>query len=153
MEGMYEDLMIFLTTYSQGYTPESEGFLFLWITASSGLVGVVLIVERYSYLIKRASINSQRFMLEITKMISTNKIDLAIELCDAEPEGALPRICKRGLQHAGTDSRTIQTAVDAGSATAIKQASQLYRYDRSGCYAAGAAWNGVWSDQILRRTW
>jgi biopolymer transport protein ExbB len=112
MEGMYEDLMIFLTTYSQGYTPESEGFLFLWITASSGLVGVVLCVERYSYLIKRASINSQRFMLEITKMISTNKIDKAIELCDAEAEGALPRICKRGLQHAGTDSRTIQTAVD-----------------------------------------
>jgi biopolymer transport protein ExbB/TolQ len=51
-------------------------------------------------------------MLEITKMISTNKIDKAIELCDAEGEGALPRICKRGLQHAGTDSRTIQTAVD-----------------------------------------
>ncbi|MDP7235501.1 MAG: MotA/TolQ/ExbB proton channel family protein [Candidatus Latescibacteria bacterium] len=112
MEAMYEDLMIFLTTYSAGYTPHSEGFLFLWVTASSGLIGVVLCVERYSYLIKRASINSQRFMLEITKMISTNKIDKAIELCDAEGEGALPRICKRGLQHAGTDSRTIQTAVD-----------------------------------------
>ncbi len=109
---LFEEFLIFLTTYTRGYTPESEGFIFLWITASAGIIGVVLIVERWSYLIKRASVNSQRFMLEITKMISTNKIDKAIELCDAEPEGALPKVCKRGLQHAGTDSRTIQTAVD-----------------------------------------
>jgi len=51
-------------------------------------------------------------MLEITKLISTNKIDMAIELCDSEPDGALPRVCKKGLQHAGTDPRMIQTAVD-----------------------------------------
>lgn len=107
-----EDLIIFLRSYSHGYTPAAEGFIFLWITAFSGVVGVVLIFERWNYLVKRASVNSQRFMLEITKLISTNKIDKAIELCDAEPEGALPRICKRGLQHAGTDARTIQTAVD-----------------------------------------
>ena len=29
MEAMYEDLMIFLTTYSAGYTPHSEGFTFV----------------------------------------------------------------------------------------------------------------------------
>ena len=109
---MFHEFMEFLRTYSHGYTPESEGFIFLWVTASSGIIGVVLIVERWNYLIKRASINSQRFMLEITKLISTNKIDKAIELCDAEPDGALPKVCKRGLQHAGTDARTIQTAVD-----------------------------------------
>ncbi|MBM3263552.1 MAG: MotA/TolQ/ExbB proton channel family protein [candidate division Zixibacteria bacterium] len=109
---MIGELMHFLSTYAHGYTPAAEGFVFLWFTLISGIVGVVLVVERWNYLIKRASINSQRFMLEVTKMISTNKIDKAIELCDAEPEAALPRICKRGLQHAGTDARTIQTAVD-----------------------------------------
>jgi biopolymer transport protein ExbB/TolQ len=112
MLNMYHELMEFLTSYSEGYMPHKEGFVFLWVTASSGVVGVVLIFERWSYLIKRASINSQRFMLEITKLISTNKIDKAIELCDAEPDGALPRVCKKGLQHAGTDPRMIQTAVD-----------------------------------------
>lgn len=109
---MLHELMVFLHSYAHGYTPEAEGFLFLWLTAGSGIVGVVLVVERWNFLIKRASINSQRFMLEITKMVSTNKIDKAIELCDAEPEAALPRVCKRGLQHAGTDARSIQTAVD-----------------------------------------
>ena len=109
---MLHELLEFLSTYSGGYMPDSEGFVFLWVTASSGIIGVVLIFERWNYLIKRASVNSQRFMLEITKLISTNKIDKAIELCDSEPEGALPRVCKRGLQHAGTDARTIQTAVD-----------------------------------------
>lgn len=109
---MLHELMIFLSSYAHGYTPEAEGFLFLWLTAAAGIVGVVLVVERWNYLIKRASINSQRFMLEVTKMVSTNKIDKAIELCDAEPEAALPRVCKRGLQHAGTDARSIQTAVD-----------------------------------------
>lgn len=109
---MLHELLEFLSTYSKGYLPVSEGFVFLWITLGSGVVGVVLIFERWNYLIKRASVNSQRFMLEITKLISTNKIDKAIELCDAEPEGALPKVCKRGLQHAGTDARTIQTAVD-----------------------------------------
>jgi biopolymer transport protein ExbB/TolQ len=109
---MIEELFHFLSTYARGYTPSQEGFLFLWITATAGVIGVVLIFERWNFLVKRASTNSHRFMLEITKMISTNKIDKAIELCDAEPEAALPRICKKGLQHAGTDQRTIQTAVD-----------------------------------------
>lgn len=109
---MIGELISFLSSYAHGYTPEAEGFVFLWLTLMSGIVGVVLVVERWNFLIKRASINSQRFMLEITKLISTNKIDKAIELCDAEPDAALPRVCKRGLQHAGTDARTIQTAVD-----------------------------------------
>lgn len=109
---MLHEFMEFLRTYSEGYMPSEEGFAFLWITATSGVIGVVLIFERWNYLIKRASVNSQRFMLEITKLISTNKIDMAIELCDSEPDGALPRVCKKGLQHAGTDPRMIQTAVD-----------------------------------------
>jgi len=109
---MFAEFMEFLRTYSEGYMPTEEGFIFLWITLTAGVIGVVLIFERWNYLIKRASVNSQRFMLEITKMISTNKIDKAIELCNAEPDGALPRVCKKGLQHAGTDARMIQTAVD-----------------------------------------
>lgn len=112
MGELFHELTVFLRSYFTGYLPKSEGFVFLWLTALGGIVGVVLIVERWRYLIKRASINSHRFMLEITKLVSTNKIDKAIELCDAVPEASLPRVCKRGLQHAGTDSRTIQTAVD-----------------------------------------
>lgn len=121
---MFHELLEFLSAYSKGYMPSQEGFVFLWITATSGIIGVVLIVERWNYLIKRASVNSQRFMLEITKLISTNKIDKAIELCDAEPEGALPRVCKRGLQHAGTDARTIQTAVDEATLEVLPLLSQ-----------------------------
>lgn len=107
-----EDLLGFLRTFAGGFKPEKEGFAFLWLTFFGGMVGVALIIERWVYLVKRASINSHRFMLEISKLVSTNKIDKAIELCDAAPTAALSRVCKRGLQHAGTDARTIQTAVD-----------------------------------------
>ena len=51
---MLHEFMEFLRTYSHGYMPTEEGFVFLWITATAGVIGVVLIFERWNYLIKRA---------------------------------------------------------------------------------------------------
>ena len=68
--------------------------------------------ERLFYVIFRANINATAFMAQIQKQIMANRIDTAINLCNAEPHAALPQVVKAALTRANRTEREIENAVE-----------------------------------------
>lgn len=76
------------------------------------IFAVAIVIERVIFLFFKYNINGDAFMAQIQKLVLANNIDRAIKLCNANPNAALPKVIRAGLQKAGKSENDIQNAVE-----------------------------------------
>jgi biopolymer transport protein ExbB len=111
--------MDFLLTFARAFHPAEPGFLYMWAILALGVLGIILILERSLYLLRKGSFNADKFMSEVFSAISTGNVDSAIKLCEASGSMALPRIIHAGLKEADNGVEKIQNALDEETLTQI----------------------------------
>ncbi len=106
-----------------GFSSESSAFFYMWVLAALAAIMVAIAVERSWYIIVRANINAPGFMQKIRSLVHEGDYQSALNLCDAAPEKALPRVIAAGLRPMARggqlDFRTIQNSVDEGTLEVI----------------------------------
>ena len=90
-----------------------EGGPTMYVTASVGMVGVVIAVERIMKLYFKSKQNSHLFMSRIKELLLQNRIEDAIQYCNMEGHLALPRVIKAGLERTGCDESLIRQSMES----------------------------------------
>ena len=106
-----------------GFSPSSDGFMYMLVLATVAAVSIAIAIERTYYIIVRSNINAPRFMGEIRKLVKAGEYKKALALCEAAPDKALARVVGAGLRQVAMsqalDFRTIQNSVDEGTLEVI----------------------------------
>jgi len=90
----------------------NQGGMFMHPILFISIFALAICVERVIFLFFKYNINGDAFMAQVQKLVLANNIDRAIKLCNANPNAALPKVIKAGLQKAGKSETEIQNAVE-----------------------------------------
>jgi biopolymer transport protein ExbB len=90
----------------------TQGGFFMWPILLTGVVGAIVSLERLFYVMFRANVNAHVFMTQIERLVVMGNLDRAINLCNADANGALPRVVKAALTHADRPDTEVETAID-----------------------------------------
>jgi hypothetical protein len=82
----------------------------MWAILALGILGFILIIERSIYLFRKGTFNSDKFMSEVFKAVSTGNVESAMKICDAASSMALPKIIRAGLVESDNGTEKIQNA-------------------------------------------
>jgi biopolymer transport protein ExbB/TolQ len=107
----------------RNFSPEVDGWVFMWILLVTAVFMVALAVERGYYIFLRSNINASKFMAEIRKLVKAGDYKKALALCESARDKALPRVVACGLRKVSesetVDFRSIQNSVDEGTLEVI----------------------------------
>ncbi len=122
----------FWSEFFGSFNPSSEGFAFMWLILIFLVIAVAIAAERIYYVMVRSNVNSDKFMMEIRKYVTSGNIKRAIELCEAGKQRALPYVVLAGLKKVAEseslDFRSIQNAVDEGTLEVIPKLQRRTNY-------------------------
>lgn len=122
----------FMAQFFQSFSPDQDGYFFMWIILFMGAFGLAIAIERIYYIVIRSNVDAQKFMSEIRKLVASGNIKRAIDLCDKGKEKALPYVVLGGLKRAVEsevlDFRAIQNAVDESTLEVIPKLNQRTSY-------------------------
>lgn len=90
-----------------------EGGPTMYVTATVGLIGTVIAVERINKLYFKSKYNAQLFMSRIKELLLQNRIEDAIQYCNVEGQYPLPKIVKAGLERVGCDETLIRQSMES----------------------------------------
>ena len=118
--------------FFSSFNPSSEGFAFMWTILFFLVVAIAIAAERIYYVMVRSNVNSDKFMMEIRKYVTSGNIKRAIDLCEAGKQKALPYVVLAGLKKVAEseslDFRSIQNAVDEGTLEVIPKLQRRTNY-------------------------
>lgn len=89
----------------------SRGGIFMWPLLLASLVGLAAIIER-GIALRKAGINTRRFIGRITQDLRTRGVSAAIETCRATPGPVAATICS-GLLKAKDGPQAVEKAIEA----------------------------------------
>lgn len=122
----------FWSEFFKSFSPGAEGFAFMWLILIFLVIAVTIAAERIYYVMVRSNVNSDKFMMEIRKYVTSGNIKRAIELCEAGKQRALPYVVLAGLKKVAEsdslDFRSIQNAVDEGTLEVIPKLQRRTNY-------------------------
>ena len=122
----------FWSEFLGAFNPSSEGFAFMWLILFFLVVAISIAAERIYYVIVKSNVNSDKFMMEIRKYVTSGNIKRAIELCESGKQKALPYVVLAGLKRVAEseslDFRSIQNAVDEGTLEVIPKLQRRTNY-------------------------
>jgi len=115
-----------------GFSPDSGGFIFMWILLVTAAFMVAIAVERAVYILVKSNINAPKFMSEIRKLVKAGDYDKALALCESAKDKALPKVVACGLRKVSesesVDFRSIQNSVDEGTLEVIPRLQERTGY-------------------------
>ncbi|MCK6621509.1 MAG: MotA/TolQ/ExbB proton channel family protein [Calditrichaceae bacterium] len=124
--------MEFWHQFFASFNPSSEGFAFMWVILLFMVLAIAIAAERMYYVMVRSNVNSDKFMMEIRKYVTSGNMKRAIELCEAGKQRALPYVVLAGLKKVAEseslDFRSIQNAVDEGMLEVIPTLQRRTNY-------------------------
>ncbi|MBE9535729.1 MAG: MotA/TolQ/ExbB proton channel family protein [Proteobacteria bacterium] len=103
----------------RGFSPDQNGFLFMWSLATIALVAAALVIERWLELRRRTDVNAPLFAERIRRLIVDRKMDEAYRLCMSGGQRALPSIFGAGIEKAVTSPRLVRAAMEEESSNII----------------------------------
>ncbi len=116
----------------RNFSPDTAGWLFMWILLATAMFMVAIAVERVLYIRKRGSLDAHRFAAEIRKLVGQGEYDKALRLCEASEDKPLAHVLAAGLrkivQGKSTDPRAVQNAVDEGALEVIPKLQERTGY-------------------------
>jgi len=111
--------MEFFNTYLRAFNPAEPGFLFMWALLAMAIMAVLLIIERFIFLMRKSSFRPGAFMDEIVQNINQGNITEAMKVCNSSKHMSLPMIIKAGLLEADNGIERIQNALDEETLTQL----------------------------------
>ncbi len=89
-----------------------DGGVTMYITATAGIIGVAIVVDKSKKLFREYSHDSQGFMARIKELMLQNRIEDAIQLCNLQKTGLLPKVIKSGLERTGCDEDLVAQSME-----------------------------------------
>lgn len=105
-----------------------QGGAFMYPILIVFVFAMAISFERLFYVMWRANTNATQFMAQIQKLIMAGNLDRAIQLCNANPHQALPRVVKAGLTHANQPEEDLAREVDEAILTVTPQVNKRTPY-------------------------
>ncbi|NIT54738.1 MAG: MotA/TolQ/ExbB proton channel family protein [Aliifodinibius sp.] len=122
----------FWNEFFDAFKTSSESFAFMWLILFFLVIAIAIAAERIYYVMVRSNVNSDKFMMEIRKYVTSGNIKRATELCEAGKQKALPYVVLAGLKKVSEseslDFRSIQNAVDEGTLEVIPKLQRRTNY-------------------------
>lgn len=107
--------MNLITELIKAFTPQADGFLFMWVLAALALMAAVLIVDRWLELAKRTNVDSTRLIEKVKQLVEEKRHEEAYQLCVSGGKRALPRILGAGVHKAMQTPQMIRSAMEEES--------------------------------------
>ena len=104
-----------------------EGGFTMYITASAGVVGVVITIERGIKLFKEYPTNSRLFMSRVKELMLANRYEDAIQYCSTE-KGLLPEVIKSGLERNGCDETLVRQSMESAYLDQVPKITERVGY-------------------------
>ncbi len=89
-----------------------EGGSTMYITATAGVFGVGIAIERGIKLYRDYPTNSKLFMARVKELMLQNRFEDAIQYCSTE-KGLLPEVIKAGLERNGCDENLVRQSMES----------------------------------------
>lgn len=122
----------FWKSFFEQFSFASSGWIFMWVILLMLIIAVAIAIERIYYIMVRSNVNSDKFMMEIRKLVTSGNIKRAISLAEQGRQKALPYVVLAGLKRVSEsetlDFRSIQNAVDEGTLEIIPRLQQRTNY-------------------------
>ncbi len=67
----------------QSFSPESDGWQFMWIILFVGVIGLFFTVERFIYIVLKSGRGRAKFLADFGKLISAKQYDQALSMANA----------------------------------------------------------------------
>ncbi|HYC49855.1 MAG TPA: MotA/TolQ/ExbB proton channel family protein [Gemmatimonadaceae bacterium] len=100
-----------------------HGGPFIWPLVLVGVLGVVLLAERISYLVVRSKIHARPFMEEVITLVRAGKLDEALALC-TDHQSALPDFGIIVLRSRERNETDLQNVADAALLSIVPSLSR-----------------------------
>ncbi|MFO7891093.1 MAG: MotA/TolQ/ExbB proton channel family protein [bacterium] len=121
-----------MTEYWHSFSPEANGFVFMWILLITAGFMIAIAIERTYYLYLVSNIDVPKFMSQIRKLLAAKDLKQAITLCRKVQNKVLPRIILKGflrLQKAkGSKAEYFQNAVDEATLEVLPKLQNRTNY-------------------------
>jgi biopolymer transport protein ExbB len=98
-----------------------KGGPFMYAIGVVAIFVIALSVDRFIKLYFTYAVDSEPFMKQIMKLISSGNIDRAIKMCQIKPRASLPQVIKAGLLRFGKPTEDIDGAMDEASLKVVPQ--------------------------------
>lgn len=122
----------FWSEFLSSFSTDAEGFAFMWLILIFLVIAITIAAERVYYVMVKSNVNSDKFMMEIRKYVTSGNIKRAIDLCESGKQKALPYVVLAGLKRVAEseslDFRSIQNAVDEGTLEVIPKLQRRTNY-------------------------
>jgi biopolymer transport protein ExbB/TolQ len=99
----------------------------MYITASAGVVGLVITLERGLKLYKDYPTNSRLFMSRVKELMLQNRFEDAIQYCSTE-KGLLPDVIKAGLERNGCDETLVRQSMESSYLDQVPKITERVGY-------------------------
>jgi biopolymer transport protein ExbB len=90
-----------------------EGGPTMYITATAGVFGVAIAIERGQKLFRDYQLDSALFMSRVKELLVQNRLEDAIQYCQNERKGVLPDVIKSGLERVGCDEDLVRQSMES----------------------------------------
>jgi biopolymer transport protein ExbB len=104
-----------------------EGGFTMYITASAGVVGVVITIEKGLKLFRDYPTNSRLFMARVKELMLQNRYEDAIQYCSTE-KGLLPEVIKSGLERNGCDESLVRQSMESAYLDQVPKITERVAY-------------------------
>ena len=74
--------------FFSSFNPGSDGAAFMWLILLFLVIAIAIAAERIYYVMVRSNVNSDKFMMEIRKYVTSGNMKRAIELCESGKQKA-----------------------------------------------------------------
>lgn len=85
-----------------------------YLIIALGLFGLALIVERVRVLYFESTLDTEAFMTQVKSLLHADKIEEAIEYCEANKTSPTAHVIKRILERSDRDDSTMEQSADIG---------------------------------------
>jgi biopolymer transport protein ExbB len=121
-----------MAEFWNSFNPGTSGWVFMWFLLVVAGFMISIAIERTLYIYIKSSVDANKFMFRIRKLVSSKDYKKALALCQSMRDKALPQIILSGLQKASKmdkpDTRSIQNAIDEGTLEVIPRLQARTNY-------------------------
>ncbi len=90
----------------------AEGGVWVWAIGAVALIALGTIIERFTVLVFRYSVDAKPFMAEVESLVHAERIDQALEVTRGTGQSALGHLVRAGLVRANKGAEEIQNGLE-----------------------------------------
>ena len=113
--------MDILREFITAFSPQQNGFFFMWVLAGIALIAMLMMLERFIQLNRYTNIDAPRFVDRLLVLIKEDKLSDAHAFCGRGGARALPAVLGAGVRRAIDVPEMVATAMEEESLHVLPQ--------------------------------